>query len=401
MASKGHSAPFMAGLGLALLLTCTFLQLMSTPPSVLLVDSNESDRSLSKLLVQRELPEAVVTAVPDALALAESLLAGAPDVAVIAADLEWFKVSELLTAIKRWHPATSVVLFGRDSDVTTQALGPGLVLDGVVQKSSSGFMRLVTIIGEVLARTGRRPGISPQPRPAAPGAPARSDDDLREATLMFSHDLKQPVQQIVRLARQGQAAESFEGSRRALQHVQECAERAGGMLDGMVEYLAVTRRAYAPVSVDLNRCLHQALNNLRSAIDEAHAEIRVAPLPTSMGDERQLTHLFQNLISNAIKFRGIERPIVTISVDARGDSWVVAFKDNGIGIPEGSIERVFELGTRLHTREEYPGTGIGLALCRRIVERHGGRLWAESREGDGSTFYVLLPGPASSSPRLG
>ena len=374
---------------------------MSRPPFILLVDSNDSDRSLSKLLVQRELPEAVITAVPDPLALAESLLAGAPDVVVIAADLQWFKVNELFAAIKRWHPATSVVLFGTEADVVARALEPGLALDGVVQKSSAGFMRLAAIIGEVLARTGRRPETSSQPPPAAPGAPARADDDLREATLMFSHDLKQPVQQIVRLARQGQAAGSIESSRLALQHVRECAERAGGMLDGMVEYLAVTRRAYTPVSVDLNRCLHQALNNLRSAIDEAHAEIRVAPLPTVMGDERQLTHLFQNLISNAIKFRGTERPIVTISVDARSDSWVLAFKDNGIGIPEGSIERIFELGTRLHTREEYPGTGIGLALCRRIVERHGGRLWAESRGGDGSTFYVLLPGSVSSSPRVG
>jgi signal transduction histidine kinase len=119
-----------------------------------------------------------------------------------------------------------------------------------------------------------------------------------------------------------------------------------------------------------------------------------------MGDEQQMVHLFQNLVSNAIKFRSREHPVVTISCETRDDQFLLAFQDNGIGIPQEFTERIFELGKRLHTREEYPGSGIGLALCRRIVERHGGRIWCVSREGEGSTFYVLLPRPAAAVARL-
>jgi signal transduction histidine kinase len=157
----------------------------------------------------------------------------------------------------------------------------------------------------------------------------------------------------------------------------------------MVDYLGLIRSG-TPAPVDLNQCLNHALQTLRTAIDEAQAEIRAAPLPTIVGDERQMRHLFQNLVGNAIKFRGPERLRITITVESRDDAWLLAIADNGIGIPERALHRIFELGARLHTREEYAGSGIGLALCKRIVERHGGRIWAAS-EGRGSTFYVLLP----------
>jgi light-regulated signal transduction histidine kinase (bacteriophytochrome) len=174
-----------------------------------------------------------------------------------------------------------------------------------------------------------------------------------------------------------------------LQPVVDVAERLNTMLEGMVEYLGVIRSS-TPASVDLNQSLNHALQTLRPGIDDAQAEIRAAPLPTIVGDERQMRHLFQNLIGNAIKFRGPDRLRITITVESRDDAWLLAVADNGIGIPERALGRIFELGARLHTREEYSGTGIGLALCKRIVEAHGGRIWAAS-EGRGSTFYVLLP----------
>jgi light-regulated signal transduction histidine kinase (bacteriophytochrome) len=140
----------------------------------------------------------------------------------------------------------------------------------------------------------------------------------------------------------------------------------------------------------------KALENLRSSITESQAEATSAHLPTTVGDELQLLHLFQNLLSNAIKFRRREPPVIRVSAEARDNQWLLSFHDNGIGIPQAFLDRIFTMGQRLHTREEYPGTGMGLALCRRIVERHGGRIWAESGSVDGSTFHVLLPrvGPA-------
>ncbi len=370
--------------------------------NILLVDSNASDRTLSMLLLQRELPEAAITAAPDALALADALVAGAPDVAVIAADLAWASVSQLTATIKRRTPRTAVVLFGHASDITGSALDPSLACDGLVRKSGAGFLGLAPLIREVLERTGRP---APVASTAAGGPPPMTADqchrEMCEVALLFSHDLKEPVQQIARLARRGhQAAEGAQVTVQALHHVLQCAERASSMLDRMIEYLSVTGRDATPAPLDLNACLNQALENLRSAIDESDAEIRAAPLQMSVGDEHQIVHLFQNLVSNAIKFRGRERPVVTISVEPRGDQWLLAFRDNGIGIPQAFTERIFEIGERLHTREEYPGMGIGLALCRRIVERHGGRIWAESREGDGATFSVLLPRAPADLTRL-
>jgi light-regulated signal transduction histidine kinase (bacteriophytochrome) len=206
---------------------------------------------------------------------------------------------------------------------------------------------------------------------------------------MFSHDLKEPVQQILRLARRARESQGTQAPPGPLLHVIELAERLNVMLDGMVDYLGLIRSG-TPAPVDLNQCLNYALQTLRTSVEEAHAEIRAAPLPTIVGDERQMRHLFQNLVGNAIKFRSNEPLRITITVESRDDAWLLAIADNGIGIPERALHRIFELGARLHTREEYAGSGIGLALCKRIVERHGGKIWAAS-EGRGSTFYVLLP----------
>jgi light-regulated signal transduction histidine kinase (bacteriophytochrome) len=203
--------------------------------------------------------------------------------------------------------------------------------------------------------------------------------------------LREPVQQLVRLARQGQG-EDPQTTKRMLSYVLERAERLSGMLDGMTEYLIVGGRAAAPGVIDLKACLDKAFDNLRSSIVETRADIRVAgDRLMSLADEQQMVHLFQNLVSNAIKFRNGDHPTINISAERCGDRWLMRFQDNGIGIPEASTERIFDLGARLHTTQDYPGAGIGLALCRRIVERHNGRIWVESRQGDGSTFLVLLP----------
>jgi light-regulated signal transduction histidine kinase (bacteriophytochrome) len=154
----------------------------------------------------------------------------------------------------------------------------------------------------------------------------------------------------------------------------------------------VEKRGQEPAPTDAEVVLKRTLHSLVRAIEEAGAEVTHDPLPTVMADEAQLTQVFQNLIANAVKFRREDvQPRVHISAEREGDEWLFSVADNGIGIDLEQAERLFQIFQRLHTREEYEGTGIGLALCKRIVKRHGGRIWVDSEPGEGSTFYFTLP----------
>jgi light-regulated signal transduction histidine kinase (bacteriophytochrome) len=167
------------------------------------------------------------------------------------------------------------------------------------------------------------------------------------------------------------------------------------LMNEILEYSRITTQGRRLEPVALRAAVDRALENVRASIEERGAEIRIAPLPVVMGDSVQLTQLFQNLIGNAIKYNRSEPPAVDIGArfDAQDGLWTIAVADNGIGIDPRYHERIFGIFTRLHTRVEYSGTGIGLALCRRIVERHGGRIWVDSVEGSGATFsFTLEPG---------
>jgi chemotaxis family two-component system sensor kinase Cph1 len=135
----------------------------------------------------------------------------------------------------------------------------------------------------------------------------------------------------------------------------------------------------------------KALGNLQAAIEERNAVVTYDELPTVMIDTPQMISLFQNLIDNAIKFLGEEAPRIHISADRKGDEWVFSIRDNGIGMDPKDSERIFGMFQRLHGSTDYPGTGIGLAICKRIIEWHGGRIWVESKIGKGSIFYFTMP----------
>jgi light-regulated signal transduction histidine kinase (bacteriophytochrome) len=145
-------------------------------------------------------------------------------------------------------------------------------------------------------------------------------------------------------------------------------------------------------STDCQPILERVLANLQRAIEESGATVTHDPLPTVMADATQLAQLFQNLIGNAIKFQSDHPPTIHVGAEQGNRSaWLFSVRDNGIGIEPEYAERVFHLFQRLHTRDKHPGTGIGLAMCKRIVERHGGQIWVESEPGQGSTFYFTLP----------
>jgi len=169
------------------------------------------------------------------------------------------------------------------------------------------------------------------------------------------------------------------------------ATRMQRLINDLLAYSRVGTRGKPLQLKDGNDVFRQARDNLAKAIEDSGALIFTDHLPTVKGDEMQLIQLFQNLMANAIKFHGPEPPQIQVSAAKNGREWVFAVKDNGIGIAPEHQERIFSIFQRLHQRSEYPGTGIGLAMCKKIVERHGGRIWVESQVGAGSTFYFTIP----------
>lgn len=222
----------------------------------------------------------------------------------------------------------------------------------------------------------------------------RSNVELEQFAYVASHDLQEPLRAVagmVQLLQQRYQGSLDERADEYIGHAVDAATRMQSLINDLLEYSRVNRWGKALESTDTEKSLKNALTNLQIAIHESNAQITHDPLPTLMADAGQLTQLLQNLMGNAIKFRG-ERPLhIHIGAKKIEHTWQFQVSDNGIGIESKYYERIFLVFQRLHTRREYPGTGIGLALCKKIIERHGGQIWVESQPGLGSTFYFTIP----------
>lgn len=227
---------------------------------------------------------------------------------------------------------------------------------------------------------------------------SRSNAELEQFTYISSHDLKEPLRMVTMYMG---LLEKKHGPRlepEALQFMHfavEGAARLQQLIEDLLSYARLDRpdAGYAPV--DLAAAVREALANNLAEIERLHAEVEIGPLPTVAGERSQLVQLFQNLIGNAVKFHGDAPPRIVISAQRREDRWEIAVRDQGIGIEPAYRQRIFDMFQRLHSRADYPGTGIGLAICRKIVERHGGSIWVESEPGQGSTFRFTLRAEAA------
>ena len=169
------------------------------------------------------------------------------------------------------------------------------------------------------------------------------------------------------------------------------AKRLDYMINDLLEYSRVANRTREFNNVNVNKVIEQTILNLKSSIDDNSTEITYDPLPTLLGDEQLMILLFQNLISNSIKYRREEIPKINISATKEENQYLFTVKDNGIGMSPEHLEKIFTIFQRLHTKDEYEGTGIGLAIAQKIVHQHAGEIWAESELGKGSTFYFTIP----------
>jgi light-regulated signal transduction histidine kinase (bacteriophytochrome) len=223
---------------------------------------------------------------------------------------------------------------------------------------------------------------------------SRYNAELEQFAYVVSHDLQEPLRLVagyMRLLAERYSDQLDKDAQEFIAYAADAAARMKRMITDLLAYSRTGRNGREIVAVACGAALDQACADLRAAITESAAEVSHGPLPTVLGDAAQFTHLFQNLIGNAIKFRSQAPPRIHVSAERNGQEWVFSVCDNGIGLDPQFAERIFLVFQRLHAREQYPGTGIGLAIARKVVEHRGGRIWVESEPGKGASFHFTVP----------
>jgi len=222
----------------------------------------------------------------------------------------------------------------------------------------------------------------------------QSNEELEQYAYVVSHDLREPLRGVssyLNFLRKDYLGILDDNGQMYIKEALQEVMRLNGMIEDILSFSKITKEAGEFHHVKGNDVYSKSLQNLRVAIEESNAQLICDDLPDLQGDENLLILLFQNLIGNAIKYRGTETPIITISVKKKKNEWQFNIADNGIGIHPSKYERIFVIFQRLHHKSEYPGTGIGLSICKKIVEHHHGRIWVEAGKDSGSVFSFTLP----------
>ena len=222
----------------------------------------------------------------------------------------------------------------------------------------------------------------------------RSNKELKQFAYVSSHDLQEPLRMVAlftQLLERRYKGKLDDEADEYIGFIVEGAHRMKYLIDDLLSFSQLNYKTKECESIELETLLDSALFNLKNSVDKNNAQITHGPLPTITGDPNQIIQVLQNLIANAIKFNDNNTPKIHISAKKNGNEWIIQIRDNGIGIAPEHQDKIFEVFKRLNVREKYPGTGIGLAICKKIIERHGGRIWVKSELEKGSTFYFTLP----------
>ena len=283
---------------------------------------------------------------------------------------------------------------------TARRLGTGRDLYGVCKdgrkievglnsiRTSDGFM-VLSAISDISQRK-----LAAQALAARSEELQRSNEDLAQFAYVASHDLQEPLRMVATYTEL--LSEHYKGTRdkkaeKYIKFALDGAKRMQQLIKDLLAYSRAGTQGTVPVEINSEIVVKSALDSLKVAIDESHAEIVCDKLPAVAADEMQLTQVFQNLIGNALKFHGDRSPHIHIGAEKSNGNWLFRVEDNGIGIDKEYGELIFQMFQRLHGRTQYDGSGIGLAIAKKIVERHGGRIWFESELEKGSTFYFTIP----------
>jgi signal transduction histidine kinase len=385
--------------------TYPFAELEPAPNTGLVKILMVEDSSADSELVRRELRRSGFPARTQVVQTQSQFLAeienNRPDIVLADYNLgQWRGMDALETLRQKDLDIPLILVSGALGDVTAVECIKQGATDYVLKDALARLpISIVRALREKTLRVERRKAL--EELDAKVKELARSNEELEQFAYAASHDLQEPLRMVAsytQLLAERYGGKLDEQAHKYIRYAVEGAGRMQTLIQDLLKFSRVGRQPPELTTTDCEMALAGALENLQAAIQENNAVIQHEPLPIVRGNAVQLQQLFQNLLGNAMKFRNSETPVIRITAAKRGEDWLFSLQDNGIGIAPEHAEGVFTIFTRLHTRAEYTGNGIGLAICKKIVEQHRGSIWVQPHTGSGAIFCFTLPAANAAAP---